>query len=127
MPSKLQNSPWWSMGSGDSSRRTMTSTDSFSMAWSFSLSRPNSFLSVTSALGPTPRMARPRVRWSRKAMRSATWNGWWNGVLMTEVPRRMRLAWAAALASASSGAGMFSQPPEWCSPMKNSSKSSSSA
>ena len=33
--------------------------------------------SVGSDPGPTPNIARPRVRWSSSTMRSATMRGWW--------------------------------------------------
>ena len=47
--------------------------------------------SVASAPGPTPSIARPRVRWSSRTRRSAIMNGLWYGSETTPVPSLMCL------------------------------------
>jgi len=60
------------------------------------------------APGPTPNIARPIVRWSRRTMRSATMSGWWYGSETTPVPRRMCRVRSAAAAMKISGDAMIS-------------------
>ena len=73
--------------------------------------------SCTSAPGPTPNIARPRVMWSSCTMRSASMNGLWYGSDATPVPSRICRVRSAAAAMNISGEAMISKPPEWCSPI----------
>ena len=51
--------------------------------------RPIIAESVGSEPGPSPSIVRPRVRWSRSTMRSATHSGLWYATDVTPVPSRM--------------------------------------
>ena len=55
----------------------ITSSDSAIMSRWFRGSMPSIIASDGRRPGPTPNIARPRVRWSSWTMRSATMSGWW--------------------------------------------------
>src|SRR2546427_3101069 len=82
---------------------------------------PIMYASDTSAPGPQPSMARPRVMWSSWTKRWATRKGWWYGRLVTPEPSMMCFVRSAAAAMKISGDAISSQPAEWCSPIQTSS------
>jgi hypothetical protein len=84
-------------------------------------SMPSMYASETSAPGPQPSMARPRVMWSSWTKRFATIRGWWYGRLVTPEPSLMWRVRSAAAAITSSGEAISSHPAEWCSPIQASS------
>ena len=86
----------------------MTSSDSLIMSRCSRGSMPSIIASDGSSPGPTPNIARPRVRWSSCIMRSATISGLWYGSETTPVPSRMCRVRAATSAMKSSGLAMIS-------------------
>jgi len=57
-------------------------------------------------------IVRPRVRWSRRIIRSATHNGLWYGSDIAPVPNLMRLVCAATYPMKISGDEIHSVPAE---------------
>ena len=79
-PLLLQYAKWvWSMVNGEFGGRSLV--DREGLASIIGRRSPSgmskSLMSDGSELGPTPKITRPSVRWSRNAKRSATWKGWW--------------------------------------------------